>query len=130
MPQANAEIIRRAYDDFAAGDIPAVLQMLAEDVTWHVPGTSPLSGDFKGHDGVLDFFGRCRELSDGTLDIRADEMLADGERVVVLATVSAERHGQSWSSPEVHVWRVEAGRAVEFCEYQGDQETESVFWSS
>ena len=99
-------------------------------MTWHVPGRSPISGDFKGHDGVLEFFGRCQELSGGTLAVTADHVLADGDVVVVLATVSAERHGQTWSSPEVQVWRVADGRATEFVEFQGDQETEDAFWSS
>ena len=60
----------------------------------------------------------------------ADEILADGERVVVLSTVSAERKGQSWSSSEVHVWRVLDGKATEFQEFQGDQQTKDQFWSS
>ena len=56
-------------------------------------------------------------------------MLASKQRVVVLCTVSARRHGQDWSTPEVHVWRVMNGQAVEFREYQGDQQAEDEFWS-
>ena len=41
---ANAALIRRAYQAFAAGDIPTVLSLLADDISWHVPGRSPLSG--------------------------------------------------------------------------------------
>jgi uncharacterized protein len=130
MAHPNAELINRAYQAFAAGDIPTVLQILDDRITWHVPGRSPLSGDYKGPDGVLDFFDRCQKLSGGTLRVGVDETLADGERVIVLSTVSAERHGQSWSSPEVHAWRVANGRAIEFREFQGDQETEDAFWGS
>ena len=56
-------------------------------------------------------------------------MLASKQRVVVLCIVSAQRHGQDWSTPEVHVWRVVNGQAVEFREYQGDQQAEDEFWS-
>jgi uncharacterized protein len=130
MTHPNAELIRRGYEAFARGDVPTVLDIFGHDITWHVPGSSPLSGDYKGHEGVLDFFGKCMELSSGTLRVDADEILSDGDRVVVLATVSAERHGQSWSSPEIHVWRVVEGKAAEFREFQGDQHTENEFWSS
>ena len=130
MTDDNGQVIRGAYDAFAAGDAPAVLARLAEDITWHVPGRSPLSGDYKGHDGVLDFFGRCQELSGGTLRVGCDEVLAAGDRVVVLTTVSAERKGRAWSTPEVHVWRMVDGRAAEFTEFQGDQEAEDAFWMS
>jgi uncharacterized protein len=130
MSQPNADLLRRGYDAFAAGDIPTVLGIFDEDIAWHVPGRSPLSGDYRGHGGVADFFTRCHELSAGTLRVQADEIVADGDRVVVLATVSAERNGRSWSSPEVHVWRMQHGRAVEFREFQADQEAEDEFWSS
>jgi ketosteroid isomerase-like protein len=130
MISSNDDLIRSAYDAFAMGDIPAVLRVLDAGITWHVPGRSPLSGDYKGHDGVLDFFGRCQQLSGGTLRVAADEIISEGDRVVALTTVSAERHGQSWSSPEVHVWQVRDGKAFDFREFQGDQQAEDAFWAS
>jgi len=129
MSDQNAQLLQDAYDAFARGDVPAVLQVFADEITWHVPGRSPLSGDYKGHEEVVGFFTRSMELSGGTLRIAVDEIVAKGERAIALTTVSAERNGRRWSSPEVHVWRVVDGRAVEFCEYQGDQQTEDEFWS-
>jgi ketosteroid isomerase-like protein len=129
MTNPNADLIRSGYDAFGQGDIAAVLRMLDPEVVWHVPGRSPLSGDNKGHDDVVGFFGRTMKLSGRTFKIDIDAVLAEGERVVVLCTVSAERHGRYWESPEVHVWRVADDLAVEFCEYQGDEHTEDQFWS-
>ena len=130
MTHPNAELLRGGYDAFAKGDIPNVLGIFAEDIAWHVPGRSPLSGDYRGHQEVVGFFTNAMELSGGTLRVEADEILADGERIIALTTVSAERDGRSWSSPEVHVWRVQDGRAITFREFQGDQEAEDRFWSS
>ena len=127
---ANAALLHRGYDAFAHGDIPTALEALAETITWHVPGRSPLSGDYTGHAGVLDFFDRCQRFSEGTLQVVPQEILASGERVVVLCTVSAQRADRAFSSPEVHVWRFVDGRAVEFREYQGDQQAEDEFWSA
>ena len=128
MTHANAELVRRGYEAFAEGDIASVLSVFADDISWHVPGRSPLSGDYQGCEEVMGFFQRSMELSSGTLRVEADEILADDERVVVLATVSAERNGHSWSSPEVHVWRVVDDKAIEFREFQGDQQIEDEFW--
>ncbi len=128
--KTNAALLERGYEAFARGDIPTVLELFAETITWHVPGRSPLSGDFTGHAGVLDFFDRCQRFSEGTLQVVPQEILASGDRVVVLCTVSAQRAGRDFSSPEVHVWRFVDGRAVEFVEYQGDQEAEDEFWMS
>jgi ketosteroid isomerase-like protein len=99
MTNPNADLIRRGYDAFGQGDIAAVLRMLDPQVVWHVPGRSPLSGDYKGHDDVVGFFVRTMELSGRTFKIDIDALLAEGERVVVLCTVSAERHGRYWESP-------------------------------
>ena len=49
MSDSNSAIIRKAYEDFARSNIPAVFAALDAAITWHVPGHSPLSGDFKGH---------------------------------------------------------------------------------
>src|SRR6266702_4636711 len=118
MAHPNAELLRRGYDAFAQGDIPTVLSIFADDITWHVPGGSPLSGDYKGHEEVVGFFNKAFELSGGTLRVEAGEILTNDERVAVLSTVSAERKGQSQSFSEVHVWRVVNGKAVEFREFQ------------
>jgi uncharacterized protein len=129
MSTENLDLIRRGYDAFGSGDITTVLGILDPNIHWHVPGRSPLSGDYKGHDEVVAFFTKTQELAAGTFSIEINDMLASQQRVVVLCTVSAQRHGQHWSTPEVHVWRVANGQAVEFREYQGDQEAEDEFWS-
>ncbi len=130
MTAQNAELIRRSYEAFSRGDLAAVFGNLSQDITWHVPGSSPLSGDYKGHDQVGAFFAATMELSGGTFTIDVEDILAQQDRVVVLCTVAAERLGQSWSSPEVQVWRVAGGQAVDFREFQGDQQSEDKFWSS
>jgi ketosteroid isomerase-like protein len=130
MTHPNAELLRRGYDAFAKGDIETVRGLFADDITWHIPGHNPLSGDYRGHEQVLAFFSKSMELSQGTFTLEINDVLADGDRVAVLCTAAAERNGQSWSSPEVHVWRIADGKAVEFREFQGDQLTEDEFWSS
>jgi ketosteroid isomerase-like protein len=127
---ANAEIITSAYEAFGRGDIPAVLETLAEDMLWHVPGRGPLSRDYRGRAEVLGFFQHFTELSGGTFQIAVDEVLAKGDRVIVLVTESAERHGRNWSSPQVHAWTINDGKATVFWQFQGDQQTEDEFWAS
>ena len=129
MSTENLDLIRRGYEAFGRGDIATVLGILDPDIHWHIPGRSPLSGDYTGHDEVIAFFTKTQELAGGTFSIEIDDMLPGPKRVVALCTVSAQRNGRQWSTPEVHVWRVAGGRAVEFREYQGDQHAEDEFWS-
>jgi uncharacterized protein len=129
MSEPNAQIIRKAYEDFANGNIAAVFSSFDAAITWHVPGHSPLSGEYKGHDQIGGFFQRTMELSGGVFSIDVNNVLADGDLVVVLATVNAKRNGVAASFPEIHVWRLKNGKATEFREYQGDEQREDGFWS-
>jgi len=129
MSDSNRAIIRKAYEDVAQGDIPAVFAVLDAAITWHVPGHSPLSGVFTGHDQIEGFFRRTMELSAGAFSIDVHNVLADGDLVVALVTVNAQRNEVSASFPEVHVWKMKNGKATEFREYQGDEQREDRFWS-
>src|SRR5215831_12367069 len=129
MRESNGTIIRKAYEDFAHGNIPAVFAAFDAAITWHVPGHSPLSGDYIGHDQIGGFFQRTMALSGGAFSIDVHNVLADGDLVVVLATVNAQRNGVAASFSEVHVWRLKNRKATEFREYQGDEQREDRFWS-
>ena len=129
MADQNAALLRRVYGAFAQGDVPAVLEVLADGITWHVPGRSPLSGDYKGHDEVVGFFKHTLALCGGIFAIEVHHVLAEEDVVVVLATVKAERNGRSAAFPEVHVWRLANAKVTEFREFQGDEQTEDRFWS-
>ena len=129
MSDSNAMIIRKGYQDFAQGNIPAVFAAFDASMLWHVPGHSPLSGDYRGHDQIGGFFRRTMELSGGTFSIDVHHVLAEDDLVVALVTVKARRNGTSESFPEVHVWRLRDEQAIEFREYQGDEQREDRFWS-
>ncbi len=55
MIPSNATVIRNACDDFAKGDIPAVIEAFDASLTWHVPGHSPLSRDSRATTRLSDF---------------------------------------------------------------------------
>jgi len=127
--EANTALILRAYEAFSRGDIEGAFAGFAKDIHWHVPGRGPLSGKYRGHSEVREFFGRFMALSAGTFRIHIDDVFANKDRVVVLCTQSAQRGGRNWSSPQVEVWTVKNGRASAYWQYQGDQQTEDEFWS-
>jgi len=128
MSDSTSVIIRKAYEDFAKGNILSVFAAFDAGMTWHVPGHSPLSGDYTGHDQIGGFFQRTMELSKGAFRIDVHNVLAEDDLVVVLVTVNAERNGLSASFPEIHVWRMKNGKATDFREYQGDEQREDRFW--
>ena len=84
---------------------------------------------YHGHAEVLGFFQHFMQLSQAKFRIQIEEVLAKGDRVIVLVPESARRNGREWSSPQVHAWTVKNGKATMFWQFQGDQQTEDEFWS-
>jgi ketosteroid isomerase-like protein len=130
MTQSNAEILRGGYEAFTRGDVPAVLALFAEDITWHVPGRNPTAGDYSGHDEVVGFFQTLGELSGGTFNIEVRDVLDNGgDTVAMIVTERGERNGVKLEVPAVHVWHMQDGMATSFRGFAGDQYHDDEFWS-
>lgn len=54
----NLQTVQDIYAAFWRGDIPFILNALAEDVEWHEPpgGEAPFKGTYRGREGVGQFF--------------------------------------------------------------------------
>ncbi len=100
-----AETLRRlhtAQGAFYAGGDPAPLRaLLADDIEWHVPGASPIAGDYTGPDAVMDYFARRRDRAARTFRMAPGDLLTgDGDRVAVLTDGVAVLGGREerWST--------------------------------
>lgn len=49
----NAVLLRDFFDAFGTADRERLSQLMADDLVWHFPGSSPISGDWEGVDGLL-----------------------------------------------------------------------------
>lgn len=127
--EENRRLIEGVYAAFASWDLPAMFQAFDDGILWHIPGRGPLSGDYRGRQELLAFFQGFMQRSGGTFRVQVEEVLAGERRVLALVTESAERNGRKWSSPQVHAWTIERGKATVFWQFQGDQASEDVFWS-
>lgn len=127
--QDDLKLLRRGYEAFGKGDMPAVLEILAEDIVWHVPGRSPLSGDYEGHEAVMGFFGKIQELSGGSFRLEMHDMLASPDHVVALCSEHGQRNDRALDAPSVHVWHLRDGKATEFWGMTLDLYATDEFWS-
>lgn len=112
-----AQIVRDAYDRFARGDIPALLELMSEDVQWDVPGVVPQGGSFSGRDGVGKFFAGVAE-NWAKLEVVSEELVVNGEHVVGIGEArgelaAGERSGYGFT----HVFTIRGGQIVRFREY-------------
>jgi len=113
----NTQVIQQAYAAFGRGDIPALMALLADDVTWTSPRTLPHGGEFRGPTEVGQFFEGLGAAWDPlTLDV--DQVDAFGDRVVgVVRAGGTRRGGKPAGYGAVHVFRVAGAKIASFHEY-------------
>jgi ketosteroid isomerase-like protein len=122
MADQNLDTVRAAYEAFGRGDVPAVLEMLADDIAWVVPQPLPQAGDAHGRDEVGAFFGRLAALWED-LSLELDDFVASGDRVCVIGRGSGKVDGRQTGYGFVHAWTFADGKATRFDEYaQPDSE--------
>ena len=73
------------YAAFGKGDAEGAMANIADSIQWVVGGESSLSGTYTGKGEVMGFWGKLLEVGFST---SPNEFLADGDKVVVLSTVS------------------------------------------
>jgi uncharacterized protein len=94
MPaQEDAELVRRGYDAFIAGDMEWLNEHLHENVVWHVPGHNLLSGDYRGRENVLAFFARSVQIA--LPEFEMHDIVASDDHVVALTTIRWRRNDNS-----------------------------------
>ncbi len=118
----NTKLIQKAYTAFAQRDIPALVNMMSDDIDWQaIVGASskvPTSGRRVGHGEVSPFFYDLARAADcERFDPR--EFIAERDKVVVLGHYAgkAKATGRQFVSDWVMVFTIRDGKVVHFREF-------------
>ena len=129
MAHPNEELVRRAFDAFAKGDVDTMRELTDQDAVWHTPGRGPLAGDYRGIDEILGFFARIAELTGGTFRAELHDVVANDEHAVGLYVSRAEREGRTLETKNVIVSHIRNGKSVETWTFSDDQYGADEFFS-
>ena len=121
MSQEKVEIIRRMYDSFERGDVPAVLGQMDQQIEWKEADNfiyadgNPYVGPQAVLEGVFMRFGSEWE----GFAVIPEEWLDAGNHVVVLGTYTGthKETGREVRAQFAHVWGVKEDRVVRFQQY-------------
>jgi ketosteroid isomerase-like protein len=86
---------------YSGGPAQPLADLLAADVVWTVPGTSPIAGVHSGVESVMAYFARRRDLAAQTFAMhRIDVLTGEDELVAALTDGSAVVGGETrtWST--------------------------------
>jgi uncharacterized protein len=121
VEQDNVQTIQDAYAAFGRGDIPALLNLLSDNVDWYLPGNEqivPYAGKYQGREGVGSFFSRLGAAEE-TTRFEPLEFIAQGDRVVATGIYGAHVRttGNDYGFEFVHIFTVNDGRITDFRQY-------------
>ncbi len=111
------EVVQDTYEAVGRGDVPALLDLLTDDVEWTFQGPSviPFAGTRRGREGVAEFF----SLVGGNLEFERfepREFVAQGDTVVVLGFERSriKPTGRTFEQEWAHVYKLRDGKVAEF----------------
>lgn len=106
-------LVRRGYEAFIAGDMEWMNEHLHENIVWHSPGNSVLSGDYRGRENVLAWFAKTVQIALPEFDIH--DIVGSEDHVVAILTINWRRHDnqETFEDRNVQVFHVDEGRAIE-----------------
>ena len=129
--EENKRLMQKVFDELARGNSPALIEVLADDVEWHVTGTTKFSKTYRGkatlmNELVMTLF----SLLEGQFVMTADRFIADDNYVVVEARGKATtKAGRPYNNKYCWVFRMEDGKVKEVTEYMDTQLVVTTFES-
>jgi len=117
-PTQPLDVVKAAYAAFGRGDIPAVLEFVADDIIdWRFRGAegTPYTGSCHTKGDVAKWFASIPEADD-IQAFEPREFIAGGDSVTVLGweKTRAVPSGKVFEAEWVHLFTVRNGRVVRF----------------
>lgn len=116
---ANKALLQWVFADLKDGNGRSFLDMLAEDVVWHVEGSTGWSRSYRGRNTVkAELLRPLHDVLDGPNRLEASCFIAEDDCVVVRARGNARtRAGAEYCNSYCMIFRLRDGKAVEITEY-------------
>ena len=117
--ETNRALVTKAFESLRHGDPSDFIPLFAEDIAWQVMGSSAWSKQAHGLAAVeRDLIGPLLARFAGPYLNIPELILADGDRVVVLAKGHAQTHeSELYANDYCFVFRLRGGRIVDVREY-------------
>jgi ketosteroid isomerase-like protein len=99
------------------------------DVVQSQPGNNQTSGEYNGVDKVLGLYGGLFELSGGTISADLRRVDTEGEKVVTVHHMKAEREGKTLNADETIEFTFAGDKISRLDLRYADQAAEDAFWA-
>jgi len=126
----NVTFVVEAHARLEEGDMAAIRDMFAADITWHEFGSSPLAGSYVGREDVMAFWKRY--FSAAGAGFRQDilSIMANDDYVSSIVQLAGTKSEATLSQTAVDVMRMADGKIAEFWRYYADLGQANAFFAA
>ena len=130
---SHTQTIQHLYAAFGRGDVPAILNHLADDVAWDNSGVAskecPWNGNFTGKAHVPAFFKAVGENLDFAV-FEPQTFVESGNHVTVVLRIEArlKKNGLPLKNDAVHVWTFNNTSKISKYQHFNDTAAELAAW--
>ena len=119
--ESSRQLVLDYYQALGSGNPAADLKnVLADDVEWRAPLSSPIDDVYRGRDAVLAAMreSSVRFFDIPTMKVETKKIVADGDTVVVLQSITGKAvNGRDYSNEYVWVFTCANGKIVRMDEH-------------
>jgi ketosteroid isomerase-like protein len=130
-PEATKRAVTDLFARFSTGDIPGVLAMMTEDVTWRLPGRRellPIAGEYNKERLKRMFDGMLAQLDERGLQMRVVGLVAEGDSVAAeVESIGDLRNDRQYRQQYHFLIRFRDGKIAAVREYLDTQHTFDVW---
>jgi len=123
----NIELVQQVLAAVRTGDLDRARQSVADDFVWHIPGSSPISGDTVGVDAWAEQLAR---LLGAGLQPEVQGMLEGGSYVAAVQRNTASAKGATLDVRVVNLFTVSDGLVSRLDTFFSDQRAAEEFWNA
>ena len=129
--EENKRLMQDVFKELAKGNSQALVEVLADDVNWHVTGTTIFSRTYSGKATLInELIGPLFSQLADQLTMTADRFIADDNYVVVECRGNVTtKAGRPYNNKYCFVFRIEDRKIKEVTEYMDTQLVVTTFGS-
>ena len=127
--ETNKQIVRDFMTAFGTGDVEKTMEFLADDATWWIGGSIPLSGTHS-KDEFAKVLAGVADACKGPITLTPKAFTAEGDRVAVETESYAElNNGRVYNNLYHFLFVLRDGKLVEVKEYLDPSHTYEIFFA-
>lgn len=126
----NVTFVVEAHARLEEGDMAAIRDMFAANITWHEFGSSPLAGSYVGREDVMAFWKRYFSAAGAGLRQDIVSIMANDDYVSSIVQLAGMKPGATLSQTAVDVMRMADGKIAEFWRYYADLGQAEAFFAA